>query len=124
MLPFKLTQSQKRKIQTAKSVGAKRVELKLTASQRELDETFVADVQDLVRAEVIADLSPSSLACQLREAREKAGMSLADVAKVTGMTRQAILAIECGKNANPKIDTIQRIAKAFGLAVRLELVNL
>jgi transcriptional regulator with XRE-family HTH domain len=37
------------------------------------------------------------------------------------MTRQAVLAIESGKNRNPKIDTLNRIAMALGLKLNLSL---
>jgi DNA-binding XRE family transcriptional regulator len=123
MIPFKLTQSQKRQIEKAKTEGQQRVVLKLSPTQRTIDENFVADIEDLVHAELGQDLTPSGIAKQLREAREAAGMSLADVANIAGMTRQAILAIESGKNANPKIETIRRIAQAFGLSLRMELVS-
>jgi transcriptional regulator with XRE-family HTH domain len=52
---------------------------------------------------------------------QAAGMSLADVAEQASMTRQAVLAIESGKNSNPKIDTLNRIAEALGLKLTLSL---
>jgi transcriptional regulator with XRE-family HTH domain len=48
-------------------------------------------------------------------------MSLADVAEQASMTRHAVLAIESGKNSNPKIDTLNRIAEALGLKLTLSL---
>jgi ribosome-binding protein aMBF1 (putative translation factor) len=123
MLPFKLTASQKRQLEEAKAPqkGKNRVVLKLTESQRKLDRIFVADIEDLARIELSRDFEPSNLAEQLRRAREEAGLSLAAVSKRASMTRQAVLAIESGKNANPKIDTLKRLADALGLKLQLSL---
>jgi len=123
MLPFKLTAFQKRQLEESKAPqkGKNRVVLKLTESQRKLDNAFVADIEDLARIELSRDFEPSDLAGQLRRAREEAGLSLAAVSKRASMTRQAVLAIESGKNANPKIDTLKRIAAALGLSLQLSL---
>lgn len=124
MLPFKLTPSQKRKIEKAKAVGQQRLVLRLTASQRKIDEEFIADIDDLLREEMEQPSEPADIARQLRVAREAAGMSLADVAKQAAMTRQAVLAIESGKNSNPKVDTLNRVAEALGMKLNLNLSKL
>ncbi len=121
MLPFKLTPSQKRQIEKAKAVGQQRLVLRLTASQRKTDEEFIADIDDLLREEMEQPSELSDIARQLRVARETAGMSLADVAKQAAMTRQAVLAIESGKNSNPKVDTLNRVAEALGMKLNLNL---
>jgi DNA-binding phage protein len=121
MLPFKLTPSQKRQIEKAKAAGQQRLVLRLTESQREIDEEFVADIDDLLREEMEQPSEASDIARQLRVAREAAGMSLADVAEKAAMTRQAVLAIESGKNSNPKIDTLNRVAEALGMKLNLSL---
>jgi DNA-binding phage protein len=121
MLPFKLTPSQKRQIEKAKAAGQQRLVLRLTESQREIDEEFVADIDDLLREEMEQPSEASDIARQLRVAREAAGMSLADVAEKAAMTRQAVLAIESGKNSNPKIDTLNRVAEALGMNLNLSL---
>ncbi len=121
MLPFKLNASQKLRIQKAKADGKPRVVLKLSESQRKIDEEFVVDIKDLIRIELGQETVPTDIAEQLRNAREAAGMSLADVATKADMTRQAVLAIESGKNSNPKIETLQRIAVAVGMNLQLSL---
>lgn len=121
MLPFKLTPSQKRQIEKAKAVGQQRLVLRLNASQRKIDEEFIADIDDLLREEMEQPSEPTDIARQLRVAREAAGMSLADVAKQAAMTRQAVLAIESGKNSNPKVDTLNRVAEALGMKLNLNL---
>lgn len=121
MLPFKLTPSQKQQLAKAKVAGQQRLVLRLTESQRKLDGEFVAEVDELIRQELGQPEGPSDLARQFRVARKAAGMSLADVAKQAAMTRQAVLAIETGKNSNPKLDTVNRIAKALGMELNLSL---
>lgn len=121
MLPFKLNASQKLRIQKSKADGKPRVVLKLSESQRKIDEEFVVDIKDLIRIELGQETVPTDIAEQLRNAREAAGMSLADVATKADMTRQAVLAIESGKNSNPKIETLQRIAVAVGMNLQLSL---
>jgi DNA-binding XRE family transcriptional regulator len=121
MLPFKLTQSQRQQVAKAKAAGQQRLVLRLSESQRQLDSEFVAEIDELIREELGQSVEPSDLARQLRVARKAAGMSLADVAEQASMTRQAVLAIESGKNSNPKIDTLNRIADALGLKLTLTL---
>ena len=50
----------------------------------------------------------------LKQAREAAGMSLADVRAKTGMDRSAIAKLENGHRANPTLDTLARYAAAVG----------
>jgi predicted transcriptional regulator len=51
---------------------------------------------------------------RLKQEREAAGLSLADVAERTGMDRAAISRLENGHQSNPTIDTIARYATALG----------
>src|SRR5262245_45077206 len=51
---------------------------------------------------------------RLKEEREAAGLSLADIAERTGMDRAAISRLENGHQSNPTIDTIARYAAALG----------
>ena len=50
----------------------------------------------------------------LRQARELAKFSLSDVSKLTGIDRAAISRLESGKVANTTINTINRLARAYG----------
>ncbi len=54
----------------------------------------------------------------LRDAREAAGLSLADVAERTGIDKAALSRLETGGNANPTIETLSRYAAAIGKRVR------
>lgn len=50
----------------------------------------------------------------LRKAREKAGLSLADMAERTGIDKGALSRIETGQHNNPTVYTLSRYAHALG----------
>jgi len=50
----------------------------------------------------------------LKQHRERQGLSLADVAKRSGMDRSAISRLENGVYLNPTVDTLYRYAQAVG----------
>jgi DNA-binding XRE family transcriptional regulator len=86
-----------------------------------------------IRAEEDADKRPGAdfvaflesvqgIAAMLRAARESAGLSLADMAERTGMTKPALSRLETGERENPTIATLGRYAAALGKRVRFELV--
>ncbi len=50
----------------------------------------------------------------LRTARERQGLSLADIAERTGIDKAALSRLETGKQINPTIDTVWRYAHAVG----------
>jgi DNA-binding XRE family transcriptional regulator len=51
---------------------------------------------------------------ELKKAREAAGLTLAAVAKRTGMDQAALSHLENGRQPNPTIDTLWRYARAVG----------
>ncbi len=65
------------------------------------------------------------LAAELRRVRKDRRLSLADVAKRTGIDKAALSRIENGQNANPTIGTLETIARSLGgrLSFRLELAG-
>lgn len=126
-----LTSAQREAIETAKREGKRRISMELTDSQQKAMREVDAEV-DAERASIEKRGKESRtrsrnrkqrIASQLRAAREAAGMSLADVAAATGMTRQAILRIESGENVNPTLSTIGRIAEALGKSVDITLID-
>jgi DNA-binding XRE family transcriptional regulator len=124
MFPFELTAARQKQIATARAAGDRRVVLRLTAAQRRKDQAYVDSVDAEVREQLgVATPAPNAIASQIREARKSAGLTLVDVAERAGMTKQAVLKIESGQNANPKLDTIARIARAIGKDLRVELVG-
>jgi DNA-binding XRE family transcriptional regulator len=66
-------------------------------------------------------LAARALAASLKQERERQQLTLADVAKRTGMDQAALSRIENGKNANPTLDTLVRIAAALGKVIRWSL---
>lgn len=62
------------------------------------------------------------LAAELKKLRGKKRLSLADVAKRSGIDKAAISRIESGKNTNPTIGTLETIARSIGAQLRFELV--
>src|SRR6476620_5484310 len=51
---------------------------------------------------------------ELKQAREQAGLSLADVSRRCGIDKAALSRLENGQNANPTLDTLWRYAAAVG----------
>jgi len=111
-------------IQNALDAKEPRVMIPLTHEQSRIERKHLDKIDAEIREELGVELlHPSELACSLRTARKAAGMSLADVACAAGMTKQAVLKIESGRNSNPKIDTLLRIAKAVGKSLKIELID-
>lgn len=63
------------------------------------------------------------LARLLREARDRAGLTLSDVAKRTQIDRAYLNKLENGKQANTTLETISRYASALGKEMRFALVD-
>jgi DNA-binding XRE family transcriptional regulator len=83
----------------------------------------MTEVGRKIRAEMAAELLELQTIFQaLKAEREGQGLSLADLAARTGMTREAISRLENGVRANPTIATVERYAKALGKHVVLQLV--
>jgi DNA-binding XRE family transcriptional regulator len=51
---------------------------------------------------------------ELRKVREEAGLTLAAVARCTGMDQATLSRLENGRQANPTVDTLSRYAHAVG----------
>jgi transcriptional regulator with XRE-family HTH domain len=51
---------------------------------------------------------------QMRELREAAGLSLADVADRSGIDKATLSRLENGRQLNPTVDTLWRYARAIG----------
>ena len=55
----------------------------------------------------------------LREAREATGMSQRELAKRLGVSQQRVALLE--RDANPSVDTLERVAKALGMRLEINL---
>ncbi len=58
---------------------------------------------------------------QLRDARERQGLSLADLKERTGMGREAISRLENNEEPNPTIATLVRLASAVGVQLDMRI---
>jgi DNA-binding XRE family transcriptional regulator len=57
---------------------------------------------------------------ELKQVREQAGLSLADVSRRCGVDKAALSRLENGHNPNPTLDTLWRYAAAVGRRLRLD----
>jgi DNA-binding Xre family transcriptional regulator len=53
----------------------------------------------------------------LKSERERQQVTLAELAERTGIDQAALSRLENGRNANPTLDTLQRIARALGKVI-------
>lgn len=58
---------------------------------------------------------PEPLPERLRRLREERGLSQRGLARVSGLTAQAISLIESGQRPNMKIKTVEKLAEALGI---------
>lgn len=59
----------------------------------------------------------------LKARRLELGLSLSDVQRLTGIDRARLSRLESDADANPTIETLNRIAHALGVEVRVSVVN-
>jgi transcriptional regulator with XRE-family HTH domain len=59
----------------------------------------------------------STLAKNIRKLREKKNISQDKLSKLAGIAHNTIIKIETGLIKNPKIETVQNIADAFGVSL-------
>ena len=96
---------------------------------RRLGPGFLESVIDRQAAEQAERLRPPGprarpfreLIAALRAERERQSLSLADLAKRTGMDRAAIHKLEIGLNSNPTHATLTRYASAVGARIEWKL---
>ncbi|MDZ4657895.1 MAG: helix-turn-helix transcriptional regulator [Bythopirellula sp.] len=73
------------------------------------------------KAHFAAEKASKALIAQLKAERESQGLSLADVKKLSGITREAISAMENAESPNPTIKTLQRYAMALGVKLEMSI---
>ncbi len=64
----------------------------------------------------------SNITKNLRKLRESKGFSQEKLARLADVANNTIIKIEVGKNQNPTLDTLKKIAKALGVSVD-DLIN-
>jgi transcriptional regulator with XRE-family HTH domain len=60
---------------------------------------------------------PTPFGRRLRERREAAGFSLAQLGELIGMQKTAVLRLETSPAANPTLDTLKKLAAALNCSV-------
>jgi DNA-binding Xre family transcriptional regulator len=70
-----------------------------------------------------AFLAVRQLLREMRQERERQGLSLADLAERTGMDKAALSRLETGRQANPTVDTLLRYASAIGKHIKMTLAD-
>ncbi len=65
----------------------------------------------------MAESSKTNLAKKVKQLREKLGLSQEKLARLADVSNNTIINIEAGKQDNPTIDTLKKIAKALNVPV-------
>jgi len=68
-----------------------------------------------------ADNTLIAIGQEIREARESAGLSLGSLAEQSGLEKASISRLESGKNPNPSLRTLSRLAKALKRSLEIRL---
>lgn len=101
---------------------------RLTATEaahyRELREKIMQEIPPAAGSRAARMVVVRSLGRRLREAREAAGLSLANLAKKSGMDKAVLSRLENGHVPNPGIETILRYVNALGKDLEWRLVDL
>ncbi len=88
--------------------------------QRELRETgTIATTGEMIAPDDL--VAAARFIGGLREQREQAGLSLADVAERSGIDKAALSRLETGWQPNPTLNTLVRYARAIGKRLVLGL---
>ena len=58
-----------------------------------------------------------NLANNIKKLREAKGLSQEKLARLADVANNMLIKMESGENKNPTLDTLKRVAKAFGVGV-------
>mgnify|MGYP001600593859 len=64
----------------------------------------------------------SNITKTLRKLRETKGLSQEKLARLADVANNTIIKIEAGKNQNPTLDTLRKVAKALNVSID-DLIN-
>lgn len=70
----------------------------------------------------MAESSKNNIAKTVKKLREKAGLSQEKLARLADVSNNTLINIEAGKQDNPTIDTLKKVAKALGVPIE-DLIN-
>ena len=65
----------------------------------------------------MAESSKTNLARKMKQLREKLDLSQEKLARLADVSNNTIINIEAGKQDNPTIDTLKKVAKALNVSV-------
>ena len=65
----------------------------------------------------MAESSKTNLARRVKQLREKLSLSQEKLARLADVSNNTIINIEAGKQDNPTIDTLKKVAKALNVSV-------
>ena len=65
----------------------------------------------------MAESSKTNLARKVKQLREKLGLSQEKLARLADVSNNTVINIEAGKQDNPTIDTLKKVAKALNVSV-------
>jgi DNA-binding phage protein len=108
----------------------KRVRRRLTATELKRHRRIMKDV-DREKASIVArgrailaahDRLQQALQT-LKAKRQERGLSLTDVQRLSGIDRARLSRLESDPHANPTIETLDRIAHALGVELRVAIVD-
>ena len=70
----------------------------------------------------MAKSSKNNIAKIVKRLREKAGLSQEKLARLADVSNNTLINIEAGKQDNPTIDTLKKVAKALSVPIE-DLIN-
>lgn len=65
----------------------------------------------------MAESSKTNLSRKVKQLREKMDLSQEKLARLADVSNNTVINIEAGKQDNPTIDTLKKVAKALGVSV-------
>ena len=54
---------------------------------------------------------------KLKDLRRRKGMTQREVAESAGLTKETVDALENGRNGNPTLETLKRLAECYGVGI-------
>jgi DNA-binding phage protein len=108
----------------------KRIRRRLTATELKRHRRIMKDV-DREKASIVArgrallaahDRLQQALQT-LKAKRQERGLSLTDVQRLSGIDRARLSRLESDPHANPTIETLDRIAHALGVELRVAIID-
>ena len=70
----------------------------------------------------MTESSKNNIARTVKRLREKTGLSQEKLARLADVSNNTIINIEAGKQDNPTIDTLKKVAKALSVPIE-DLIN-